>query len=128
CRSSKSVHAAYIRQREQISVSLSALYKKLAHVESETARALVQHSAREVRELIDRCHGRRKPLLKGYRARILDGNHLGKTDHRLEILRGTSAGALPGQTLVVLDPERMLIEDIVCCEDGHSQERSLLSQ
>lgn len=128
CRSSKSVHAAYIRQRERISVSLGALYKKLAHVETETARALVQHSASQVRELIDRSHGRRKPLLKGFQVRILDGNHLGKTDHRLEVLRSTSAGALPGQTLVVLDPERMLIDDIVCCEDGHAQERSLLNQ
>jgi hypothetical protein len=128
CRSSKSVHAAYVRQRERISVSLSALYKKLARVEPQTARALVQHTASQVRELIDRCRGRRKPLLKGFQVRILDGNHLGKTDHRIEILRGTSAGALPGQTLVVLDPERMLIDDIVCCEDGHAQERSLLDQ
>jgi hypothetical protein len=110
CRSSKSVHAAYVRQRERISVSLSALYKKLARVEPRTARALVHHSASEARELVDRCGGRRTPLLKGFQVRILDGNHLGKTDHRLEVLRGTSAGALPGQTLVVLDPERMLID------------------
>lgn len=128
CRSSKSVHAAYVRQRERISVSLSALYKKLARVEPQTVRALVQHTASQVRELVDRCRGRRRPLLKGFQVRILDGNHLGKTDHRLEILRGTSAGALPGQTLCVLDPERMLIDDIVCCEDEHAQERSLLDQ
>jgi IS4 transposase len=128
CRCSKSVHAAYVRQRERISVSVQSLYDKLAHVEPETARALVRHTAADVRELIDRCKGARKPLLKGFRTRILDGNHLGKTEHRLDVLRGTSAGALPGQTLVVLDPERMLIEDVVCCEDGHAQERSLLDQ
>jgi hypothetical protein len=83
CRCSKSVHAAHVRQRERISVSVQSLYDKLAHVESETARALVRHTADTIRELIDRCQGARKPLLKGFRTRILDGNHLGKTDHRL---------------------------------------------
>src|SRR5260370_41224574 len=72
--------------------------------------------------------GRCRPLLKGYRTRILDGNHLGKTDHRLGVLRDTAAGALPGQTLVLLDQERMLIDDVIPCEDGHAQERSLLNQ
>ena len=81
---------------------------------------------RQASKLIDHCKGDcRKPLLKGYRTRILDGNHLGKTQHRLGVLRGTAAGALPGQTLVLLDPERMMIADVICCEDGHAQERSL---
>lgn len=128
CRISKSVHAVYVRQRERISVSIRALYDKLNHVEAGTSRALVQHTAAAVGELVDRTHGRRKPLLAGYRTRILDGNHLGKTQHRLGVLRRTAAGALPGQTLVLLDPERMLIDDVIPCEDGHAQERSLLDQ
>jgi IS4 transposase len=128
CRSSQSVHAAYVRQRERISVSVRALYDKLSRVEIGTSRALVRHAAGQVGELIDRCKGRRRPLLKGYRTRILDGNHLGKTEHRLGVLRGTAAGALPGQTLALLDPERMLIDDVIPCEDGHAQERSLLDQ
>ncbi len=128
CRSQKSVHAAYVKQREQISVSVRALYDKLSHVEIGTSRALVQHAASQVSELIDHCKGRCRPLLKGYRTRILDGNHLGKTQHRLGVLRGTAAGALPGQTLVLLDQERMLIDDVIPCEDGHAQERSLLDQ
>jgi hypothetical protein len=128
CRMSKSVHAAYVHQREQISVSIRALYDKLSHVELGTSRALVQHTAGQVRELVDRTKGSRKPLLKGYKVRILDGNHLGKTNRRLGVLRGVEAGALPGQTLVMLDPQRMIIDDVVCCEDGHAQERSLLNQ
>ena len=40
----------------------------------------------------------------------------------------SGAGALPGQALVVLDPRRMLAIDVVLCEDGHAQERSLLDQ
>lgn len=128
CRISKSVHAAYVRQREQIPVSIRALYDKLGHVEVGTSRALVQHTARRVANLIDRTKGRRKPLLKGYRVRILDGNKLRKTHHRLGVLRRTAAGPLPGQTLVLLDPERMLIDDVFPCEDGHTQERALLGQ
>jgi hypothetical protein len=33
---------------------------------------------------------------------------------------------LPGHALVVLDPQQMLVTDVVPCEDGHAQERSLL--
>ena len=128
CRTSKSVHAACVRERDRIPVSIRALYDKLNRVEIGTSRALVQHTASEVSELIDHCKGRRKPLLKGYRTLILDGNHLGKTDHRLGVLRGTAAGSLPGQTLVLLNQERMLIENVILCEDGHAQERSLLNQ
>jgi hypothetical protein len=64
----------------------------------------------------------------GYRVRILDGNHLAGTQHRLQELRTTSAGALPGQALVVLEPARMLITDIFPCEDGHAQERAILPE
>jgi len=128
CRISPSVHAAFVRQREQISVSIRALYDKLSHVEPCTSRALLRYTADEIRKIIDRVKGWCKPLLKGYRVRILDGNHLAKTDHRLGVLRGTAAGALPGQTLVVLDPQYMTIDDIICCEDGHAQERSLVDQ
>jgi len=127
-RSSKSVHAAYVKARAQICVSVHALYDKLNHVEPGTSRALVQHTAKEARELIDSMKGGCTPLLKGYNIRILDGNHLGKTEHRLAVLRGTSAGALPGQSLVLLDPQRMIVVDIFPCEDAHAQERSLLEQ
>src|SRR5262245_4303980 len=60
CRISKSVHAAYIRQREQMPVSIKALYGKLSLVETGTSRALVQHTASRVGDLIDRTKGRCK--------------------------------------------------------------------
>ena len=41
-----SVHAAYQKSLGEISVSVKALYDKLSHVEPNTSRALVQHSAR----------------------------------------------------------------------------------
>jgi hypothetical protein len=128
CRISKSVHAAYVRKRQEVAVSVRALYDKLAHLEAGTSRALVQYTAGRIGKLIHHCRGCRASLLKGYKVRILDGNHLRGTDHRLEVLRGTAAGALPGLTLVLLDPQRMLIEDVIPCEDGHTQERALLDQ
>jgi hypothetical protein len=128
CRITPSIHAAYVRLRDRIPVSVKALYDKLSHVELSTSRALVQHTAGEVGGLIERMKGCRTPLLPGFRVRILDGNHLGGSEHRLGVLRGTAAGALPGQGLVLLDPQRMIIEDVILCEDGHAQERSLLDQ
>jgi hypothetical protein len=128
CRISKSVHAAYVRKRQEVGVSVRALYDKLDGLEVGTSRALVQYSAGCVGELIGCCRGCRVSLLKGYKVRILDGNHLRGTDHRLKVLRGTAAGALPGQALVLLDPQQMLIEDAIPCEDGHAQERALLDQ
>jgi hypothetical protein len=128
CRVSKSVHAAYVRKRQEVTVSVRAVYGKLSHLEVGTSRALVQYSAGRIGRLICRCRGSRPALLKGYKVRILDGNHLRGTDHRLGVLRGTAAGALPGLTLALLDPQRMLIEDVIPCEDGHTQERALLDQ
>jgi len=128
CRVRPSIHAAYKHKRDQMPVSLRALYDKLRNVEPATSRAFVQYTASAVNGLIDRMKGGLPKLLPGYRVRILDGNHLSGTDHRLKVLRGTAAGALPGQALVLLDPQRMIIDDVFPCEDGHAQERSLLDQ
>ncbi len=65
------------------------------------------------------------PWLAGYRIKALDGNHLASTERRLEVLRDCAAGPLPGQSLVVLEPETGLVTQMVGCEDGHAQERSL---
>ena len=57
--------------------------------------------------------------------RILDGNHLAATERRLTVLHASKAGPLPGHSLVVLDPSLMLATEMIPCEDGHAQERSL---
>jgi IS4 transposase len=67
-------------------------------------------------------------VLPGYEVRRLDGHHLAGTEHRLKPLRRTRAGALPGQSLVALDPQRKLIRHVRCCEDGHTQERALVDE
>lgn len=123
---SRSVYAAYQDTEEEIPVSVTSVYNKLNGVETAVSAELVCDSARQLGPIISRMGGAAAELLPGYRIRILDGNHLSGTEHRLKPLRTMRAGALPGQALVVLDPGVMLITDVVPCEDGHAQERSLL--
>jgi hypothetical protein len=77
--------------------------------------------------VIEQLHTTLPPLLPGFRAKILDGNHLAATEHRIEELRTTWSAPLPGQLLVVLDQELRLATDVFPCECGHAQERSLLN-
>jgi hypothetical protein len=126
CRIQPSVHAAYQADRQAVGVSVRALYDKLACLEPAISEALVRHSASALKPVLRQMGATRPPLVPGYTTKILDGNHLGGSEHRLEGLRDVAPGALPGQTLVVLEPEYQLASDIFCCEDGHAQERSLL--
>jgi IS4 transposase len=121
-----SVRAAYLEAEEKIPVSITAVYDKLQGVETDVSAELVRDSARQLRPLVRRLKGRTAKMLPGYPIRILDGNHLAGTEHRIEELRRLRAGALPGQALVVLDPDAMLVTEVLPCEDGHAQERSLL--
>jgi DDE family transposase len=121
-----SVHAAYRAMAEQLGVSDQAVYDKLQHVELNVSAELVRDSARQAQAVIHQLHTTAPPLLPGFRAKILDGNHLAATEHRIAELRTTWAAPLPGQLLVVLDQELMLATDVFPCEDGHAQERSLL--
>ena len=61
-------------------------------------------------------------------AKVLDGNHLAATEHRIEPTRASHAAPLPGQALVVLDSATMMVIDVAPCEDAHAQERSLVDQ
>lgn len=124
----RSVHGVYQRQAAEVGASLKALYDKLRHVEPQTSRALVQHTAREARALIAAAGGRGRTLLPGYRVLVLDGNHLNGSEHRLTALRQTNAGALPGVCLAVLDPQFRTIDDVIPCEDAHTQECRLAEQ
>ena len=126
CRMQPSVNKAYAAMREQIPVSLTALYAKIDGVEVGTSEALVAHSAEQLRPIVDALGAPKEPWLKGYRIKVLDGNHLAATERRLAALRDCAAGPLPGQALVVMEPETGLVTQIVGCEDGHTQERSLV--
>jgi IS4 transposase len=123
-----SIHAAYQAQALAIGVSDQAVYDKLNHMELGVSAALVRDSATQAAAVIDALGARLPAFLPGYRTKILDGNHLSATEHRLEELRGTWAAPLPGKVLVVLDPERMVVQDVFLCQDGQAQERTMLQQ
>ena len=126
CGMHRSVRKAYEAMREQLPVTLSALYGKLDGVEVATSGALVAYSAERLRPVVEELGATRTPWLRGHRIKVLDGNHLAATERRLDVLRDCAAGPLPGQSLVVLEPETGLATQMVGCEDGHAQERSLL--
>jgi IS4 transposase len=124
----KSIHHAYQTAAEQVGVSVVSVYNKLKCIETATSQALVRDVAGELAPLIDRMGGGLAPVAPGYHTKMLDGNCISASAHRIKELRRTAAGALPGKSLVLLDADRRLICDVFPCEDGHAQERSLLDQ
>jgi hypothetical protein len=123
-----SVHAAWKALHDRLGVSSTAVYDKLQHMELAVSQALVHDSARQATPVIAALRGQLPPWLKGYHTKILDGSHLEATEHRLDELRTTWAAPLPGQGLVVLDQPTMTVSNILLCEDGQAQERSLLPE
>ena len=125
-RQRKSVNAAYLAQADSIGVSVKAVYDKLGRIEVPISERLVRDTAADLATVIRSLHAEQKPLLKDFRVLIVDGNHLAGTEHRLTELRRTNAAALPGQACVILDPQLGLAVDVVACEDGHANERTLM--
>jgi hypothetical protein len=122
----KSIHAAYMPNMEEIGVSITSVYNKLNGISTVTSSELVRDSAAQCAEIVREMGGERAPWLAGYRIRVLDGNCIEATEHRLKELRETGAGALPGKSLVVYDPQSDCVVDVMPWEDGHAQERALL--
>jgi hypothetical protein len=128
CRIRPSINAAYVDRAEEIGVTVKAVYDKLKGVESEVSQGLVRETASHMAEIIEATKATRPELVPGYRVKIVDGNHLRRTDRRIKELRGINSAPLPGKALAVLDPRLMLVIDVLLCEDGHAQERRLLPQ
>jgi IS4 transposase len=124
----KSVNHAYQARKEQFTVSVTSVYNKLNGVETEVSRQMVRQTAERMAEVVRSLSPRHVPLVRGYRTKIIDGNHLAATEHRIEELRTIGSGPLPGLALVILEPDRMLVSDVFPCEDGHAQERRILPQ
>ena len=123
-----SVNAAYQAEKANIGVSIASVYNKLNCLEEQVLATMLCDTSEELSELIGEMGGACAPLLPGYRVKMLDGNCLASTQRRLAVLRDKSAGPLPGKSLVIYDPSLEMAIDVIPCEDGHAQERSLLSQ
>lgn len=122
----KSVHAVYAAKAVEVATSVNALYDKLNGVEPAVCEGLVQTIAQRQLAVLRQLPADPLELLPGYAVRIVDGNHLAGTQHRLKELRTLGAAALPGQALVVFDPQWQLAVDMIACPDGHANEGTLL--
>jgi len=120
-----SVNAAYRAKTKELGVSRTAVYDKLNGIESAVSAAMVRETANEMACIIEGMDSGLSDWVEGYQTRITDGTCLSGTDHRLKVLQSTVASALPGKSLVVFDPKLKLVRDVILCEDGHAQERTL---
>lgn len=126
CGFRKSPRAAFLKRQLDLIASLSSFYGKLRRMELAVPAAVVGHTAGRARDLIVAAGALLPEPIEGYACRILDGNALSGTDHRLVPLRDLGAAGLPGKSLAIYEPASGLILDVVLEEDGHAQERSLL--
>jgi IS4 transposase len=123
---SPSIHAAAKSLGDELTVSLESLYNKIKGVDTEVVRALVAGSAERFIPVMQELEPKRDRTVKGLQLRIVDGNHLPASQKRLKVLRGFRGAALPGQALVVYDPDLELITDTLLWEDAHTQERLIM--
>jgi hypothetical protein len=128
CQTYPSVNAVYKDREEEIGVTIKSVYDKLQGIEPVVSRALVRETAVRMQAIIKQIGGISKPPLARYRAKVVDGNHFRRTDRRIAELRGLNVAPLPGKALVVFDPQYRLVVDVIPCEDGHAQERSLFPE
>jgi hypothetical protein len=128
CCTKKSINEAFQHNEDNIAVSLTSVYNKINNISIETSSELVRDVAREISQIITELGGARPSLLYGYNVKMLDGNCIEGSDHRISELRNLKAGALPGKSLVVYDPSLGISVDVFPCEDGHAQERSLMPE
>ena len=128
----RSVHAAYKADQAldepTISTTFQAVYGKLGRLQPAVSEAVVRHGAERCQRLLTLQPGARAEPWPGSRTRILDGNVLAGTEHRLTPLRHWLNACLPGKSLVVYEPGTRLVTDVVLCEDAYTQERALLTQ
>ena len=112
-----SLHAA-ARQVPRLAVSLGSLYDEVNHTAPAILRALVRGRAgRFVPVMAALGSGARLP---GWRVGVLDGNPLPASERRLAPVRGLRGAALPGQSLVVYDPDNGWVTALVACEGAHA--------
>ena len=116
------------RQIRRSTPAFRLLYGKIGRFNPSVSEALVRHSAVKLEPLLKNMPPAAAEPIVGYRMRVLDGNVLTGTDHRLSALRKWLNACLPGKSLVVYEPALGVVSDLVLCEDAYTQERALLIQ
>jgi IS4 transposase len=109
-------------------VSDEAVYQKLRGVETCVSQALVRDSFREASDVLAQLKATDRSWVGKFRVKILDGNLLSATEHRIAELRAIWDAPLAGRTLVVWDQITRLVRDVFLTEDAHASERTMLGQ
>ncbi len=123
-----SPHQAYKSHREDLKVVVSSFYDKLNHVETSVSEAMVRHAYEKASALQDNLGFVPSEPIPGYHARAIDGNHLQKTEKRIDGLRGLACAALPGTVVATYELGRELFDRAYLLEDAHAQEATVLDR
>jgi Transposase DDE domain len=122
-----SVHAAFLQDREQVPVTIGAVYAKLKGVETPVLQRLVDDTSTSLAAIAGHLTSLRVQPVPGYRLKVIDGTVLAGTDHRPAVVRDTNAAALPGMAIAIYDYETGLICHMLPCTDAHTNERRLMT-
>lgn len=129
CNTYPSLFSAVKFRKIPLHASLNALYGKVSRVEPSTCESLLSHVYSGCRTLLDPMKDVLFPSpLAGLEVRVWDGNHLPATQRRIRELRDVAAAPLPGFCLVMLDPQRGLLEELIAESDAHAGERTRLPE
>ncbi len=82
-----SVNAAFQASKKNIPVSITSFYNKLNGIEINTSAELVRYAAGAVMPTIKALKGTIPSPLPGKTVKLLDGNCIEASDHRLQELR-----------------------------------------
>lgn len=123
-----SVHQAYKSHHEDLGVSAASFYEKLSNVETGVSEAMVRYSYEKSCVMQDQLGFVPQEPIRGYRSRVIDGNHLQKSQKRLTELRGIASAALPGTVLATYELGRGLFDRAYLLADAHAQEASALDR
>lgn len=115
---------AYKAHREKLGVAATSFYDKIKATETSVSEALVAASALKARTLQEALGFEPWDILPGYNVLAFDGNHLAKTDKRLQVLHDVTGAPLPGTCVARYDLQRELFERAYLLEDAHAQESS----
>lgn len=121
-----SVRSAYGRAGA-VPVTLKSVYEKLRRVELAVSEALVTQVADRAAQVLACWPAAARPdPVAGLRLRVLDGNYLAGTQHRLAPSRGDGAAALPGMSVALRDDRTGLLVRLACRADAYTNERALV--
>lgn len=123
-KSKPSLNSAYKSNKPELSVSVQSVYNKVNHTEMAVLEQLLGATAKRISQVIGYWKTPEPELIPGFSSRIIDGNVLAGSEHRIKELRSTRAAALPGRSVCFYNYESRLIDDIILDANAHAQDRS----